>query len=96
MARKLKIRYVIFVKRFISLSCKLRVTSPDKQASMHAPQFGAQSKQSGKQPFQGEMKASTLNLKIKTECHTLKSASGYVSKNGCEWDSNSCPHQPET
>jgi len=21
---------------------------------------------------------------------------GYVSKNGLEWDSNPCPHQPET
>jgi len=28
--------------------------------------------------------------------HKLKSASGYVCKNGCEWDSNPCPHQPET
>jgi len=27
--------------------------------------------------------------------HKLKSASRYISKNGCEWDSNSCPHQPE-
>jgi len=28
--------------------------------------------------------------------HKLKSASGYVSKNGYEWDSNPCPHQPVT
>jgi len=35
----------------ISWSWKLRVTSPDKQASMHAPRFGIQSKQSSKQPF---------------------------------------------
>jgi len=28
--------------------------------------------------------------------HKLKSALGYVSKNGCELDSNSCPHHPET
>jgi len=27
--------------------------------------------------------------------HKLKSALEYVSKNGCEWDSNPCPHQPE-
>jgi len=47
---------------------------------MHAPWFGTQSKQSSKQPFQREMKASVSNLKIKTERHTLKSASGYVSK----------------
>jgi len=33
--------------------------------------------------------------KQKTERHKLKSSSGYVSKNGCEWDSNPCPHQPE-
>jgi len=30
----------------------------------------------------------------RTRRHKLKSASGYVSKNGCEWDSN--PYQPET
>jgi len=30
------------------------------------------------------------------ECHKLKSALGYVSKNDCEQDSNLCPHQPET
>jgi len=35
--------------------------------------------------------------KQKTERHKLKLASGYdVSKNGCEWNSNPCPHQPET
>jgi len=34
----------------ISWSRKLRVTSPDKQASVHAPRFGTQSKQSSKQP----------------------------------------------
>jgi len=31
---------------------KTRVTSPDKQASIHVPRFGTQSKQSSKQPFQ--------------------------------------------
>jgi len=31
---------------------KLRVTSPDKQVSMHAPLFGTQSKQSSKQPLE--------------------------------------------
>jgi len=35
-------------------------------------------------------------LKKKTECHKLRTASGYVSKNGCEWDSNTCPYQLET
>jgi len=30
------------------------VTSPDKQASMHTPRFGTQSKQSSKQPFFSE------------------------------------------
>jgi len=30
---------------------KLRVTSLNKQASMHAPRFGTQSKQSRKQPY---------------------------------------------
>jgi len=34
--------------------------------------------------------------KQNTECQKLKSASGYVSKIGCEWDSNPCLHQPET
>jgi len=28
--------------------------------------------------------------------HKLKSVSRYVSKNGCEWNSNPCPHQPES
>jgi len=37
-----------------------------------------------------------MHQKQKTERHKLKSASRYVSKNGCEWDSNPYPHQPET
>jgi len=43
MGQKFKISYVIFVQRFVSLSWKLRVTSPDKQASMRTPRFGTQS-----------------------------------------------------
>jgi len=31
-------------------------------------------------------------LKIEKEHHELKSISSYVSKNGCEWDLNPCPH----
>jgi len=42
----------------------VRVTSPDKQASMHTPRFGTQSKQSSKQTFYQGMKAFTSNLKI--------------------------------
>jgi len=37
MARKFKIRFVV------SWSRKLRVASPDKQTSMHAPRFSTQS-----------------------------------------------------
>jgi len=32
-------------------------------------------------------------MPIENRRHKLKSASGYVSKNGCEWDLNPCPHQ---
>jgi len=45
-------------RAFISWIRKLRVTSQDKQTSMHAPRFGAQSKQSSKQPFLWGIKAS--------------------------------------
>jgi len=34
--------------------------------------------------------------KQKTERHKLLSARGMSAKNGCEWDLNSCSHQPET
>jgi len=64
-----------------------------KLASMHVLRFGTQSKQSSKQPFSQGMKASIANL-IKMRRHKLKSALGYVSKNGCKWGSNPCPHQP--
>jgi len=39
------------------------------------------------------------NLRIwkeKTESHTLLSARDVSAKDGCEWDSNPCPHQPQT
>jgi len=35
-------------------------------------------------------------INIRLGRHKLKPALGYVSKNGCERDSNPCPHQPET
>jgi len=50
---------------------------------------------------QGQFYSSSANsledsniLKQKTERQKLMSASGHVSKNGCEWDSNLYPHQP--
>jgi len=39
--------------------------SQDKQASIHAPRFGTQSKQSSKQPFLRGIKAFISKLKIK-------------------------------
>jgi len=33
---------------------------------------------------------------MKSESHKLLLDRGYIIKNGCEWDSNPCPHQRET
>jgi len=76
----------------------LHVASPDKQSSENALWFGIQSKQSSNQQFYKEWEPPFHIRQQKTERHKLKSASGYVSKNGCEWDSHSnpCPHQTET
>jgi len=38
-------------KKLLLWSQKPRVTSSDKQVSMHAPRFGTQYKQSSKQPY---------------------------------------------
>jgi len=46
--------------------------------------------------YQRRMKASISYSKKENGSHKLKSVSGYVSESGCEWDSNPCPHQPET
>jgi len=42
---------LMYFKELLSWSQKPRVTPPNKQASMHAPRFDAQSKQSSKQPY---------------------------------------------
>jgi len=55
---------------------------------MHAPQFGIKSKQSSKQPYKRGMKDTISYLKIEHGMYKLKLTSGYISKNGCEWDSN--------
>jgi len=51
----------VYGYRFYIVSRKIRVTSQDKQASMRAPRFGTQSKESSKQPFMWGIKTSLPN-----------------------------------
>jgi len=50
------------------------------QASMHMPRFDTQFKQSSKQPFSREMKASISNLKIEDETLDMPSTIAVAKK----------------
>jgi len=52
------------LESFYIVKPKATCPSQDKQASMHAPRFGTQSKKSSKQSFLRGIKASISNLKI--------------------------------